>query len=102
MEKKMDDGCLQDPIRETIILSVLCTASMHPGLPCIVMEYMAGGNLHSFLRNIKGAHRLSDMSSDECIQYIEKLDICRQVSMGMQFLASKNVRLSKFLIEYIV
>ena len=57
-----------------------------------MMEYMANGDLLNFLRNIKGAHKL--MASGEnhpFMQSVEKLDIARQVSLGLEFLASKKV-----------
>ena len=60
------------------------------GQACIVMEYMDGGDLHSFLRNIKGSQRLSH-SHTMNLQEVEKLDIASQIARGLEFLASKKV-----------
>ena len=58
-----------------------------------MMEYMAGGDLLQFLRNVKGASRL--MNKGDSVPFLgdhEKLDISRQISLGLEFLASKQVR----------
>ena len=54
------------------------------------MEYMDGGDLQRFLRNIKGAHKLSK-SSEASLQEVEKLDVASQIAQGLEFLAAKMV-----------
>ena len=56
------------------------------------MEYMAGGDLLHFLRNVKGANQL--MHKGDSVPFLadyEKLDISRQISLGLEFLSSKQV-----------
>ena len=57
-----------------------------------MMEYMAGGDLLQFLRNVKGVNRLMHKADD--VPFLgdhEKLDISRQVALGLDFLSSKQV-----------
>ena len=54
------------------------------------MEYMEGGNLLAFLRNVKGAGRLAN-SGDIHLPTVEKLDISYQTALGLEFLSSKKV-----------
>ena len=54
------------------------------------MEYMNGGDLHGFLRNIKGSQLLSH-SETISLQDVEKLDIACQIALGLEFMASKKV-----------
>ena len=57
-----------------------------------MMEYMAGGDLLQFLRNVKGVNRLMHKGDD--VPFLgdhEKLDISRQVALGLDFLSSKQV-----------
>ena len=65
------------------------------GQACIVMEYMDGGDLHGFLRNIKGSQRLSH-SHTMSLQEVEKLDIASQIALGLEFLASKKVQATAY------
>ena len=60
------------------------------GQACIVMEYMDGGDLHGFLKNIKGSQQLS-YSHAMSLKEVEKLDIASQIALGLEFLASKKV-----------
>ena len=55
------------------------------------MEYMAGGDLLKFLRNVKEVHKMEDSQEELLMAKYEKLDICRQISLGFEYLASKKV-----------
>ena len=63
------------------------------------MEYMDGGDLHGFLKNIKGSLRLSH-SDSVSLQEAEKLDIGYQVAQGLEFLAGKKVLRAKLSINF--
>ena len=78
-------------IRISDLFSINILTSVTTGQACIVMEYMSGGDLHGFLRNIKGSQLLSH-SERMSLQEVEKLDIACQVAQGLEFLASKKVQ----------
>ena len=57
-----------------------------------MMEYMAGGDLLQFLRNVKVTNQMMDKNDIPFLHEREKLDISRQIALGLEFLASKQVK----------
>ena len=64
------------------------------------MEYMAGGDLLKFLRNVKEVHKMEASQEDPFMAKSEKLDICRQMSLGFEYLASKKVKTNKIQLNF--
>ncbi|XP_065188410.1 fibroblast growth factor receptor 3-like [Sycon ciliatum] len=60
------------------------------GSPCIIMEYMCGGDLHSYLRRLKST--VVVLKNVETILPLSKItDVSLQVAKGMEFLAEKQI-----------
>eukprot|EP00117_Sycon_ciliatum_P039172 scpid19525/ scgid0334/ Tyrosine-protein kinase transmembrane receptor ROR1; Neurotrophic tyrosine kinase, receptor-related 1 len=68
----------------------IITGGLYNGRACLVMEYMPEGDLHSYL--VKLRKRVPEARSvNSFLVPTDRLDICRQVAVGMEFLSSKQI-----------
>eukprot|EP00117_Sycon_ciliatum_P043605 scpid7956/ scgid1760/ Fibroblast growth factor receptor; Protein kringelchen len=86
----IEELILQKSIGDHPNVVSIITGGLYNGNACIVMEYMSGGDLHSFLLDIKKNTALTPIT-DPHLMPNERLDICRQIALGMEFLASKQI-----------